>query len=115
MTALFEATAADYIRWQQQAVKLLRDVTTKGATAGLRPLMWQVGQSGIAGTACDTDPVVRETTIRAWAKLLKVELVEDDRGDHKRLRYTRGDWALPGFAIYASIEVHAAHELDGQR
>lgn len=104
MTALFEATAADYIRMQQQAVKLLIEITTKGAKAGLLPLMWQVGRSGIAGTATDLDPAVREATIRAWAKLLKVALVEEDRGDDRRLRYMQGDYSLPGFAIYATIE-----------
>lgn len=105
MSALFESTVADRIRMQNRAVKLLADIWQKGAKAKLEPLMWQVGASGIAGMATCIDPVEREAAIRAWAKLLNVELTERATGDGwRRLLYQPGDYSLPAFALKADIE-----------
>lgn len=100
-------TASDRIRWQRHALNLLNEVWGKGAKAGLEPLMWRVGASGIAGTACQSDPVQQEESIRAWAALLDIELKEQSTGTGTRLsgfakEYGTARWA--DIAISATID-----------
>jgi hypothetical protein len=106
MTMTCEVSASDRIRWQSRGLKLLNEVWQKGAKAGLTPLMWQIGMSGIAGTATDLDPAEREQTIRAWAKLLKLELTERESRDSKRLLAMVKDYgaARADMAIHADID-----------
>ena len=69
-------TNAERQRWQAEALQLLNEVHAKGRKAGLRPLMWQVGQSGIAGrtSSFGAGAGEAEATLRAWAELLDIPI-----------------------------------------
>jgi hypothetical protein len=106
-TTLYEVSASDRIRWQSRGLKLLNEMWQQGAKAGLTPLMWQLGMSGVGGTATDLDPDERRATIEGWAKLLGLTLTERDmHGQYVRLLAMAKDYgtAKGDIAIHADIE-----------
>jgi hypothetical protein len=110
MTTTYEVSATDRIRWQSRGLKLLNEVWQQGAKAGLTPLMWQIGMSGIAGTATDLDPAERRATINGWAEMLGLTLTERDMyGQYVRLLAMAKDYG----AAKGDIAIHA--DLDQAR
>jgi hypothetical protein len=111
MTDYPAPTASDRIRWQSRGVKLLNEVWQKGAKAGLTPLMWQIGTSGIGGTATDLDMDERRATITGWAELLGLTLTERDmHGQYVRLLAMAKDYgaAKGETAIHADFDREVA-------
>lgn len=106
---LWTTTDRDRQRWQTRALRLLDEVHAKGAEAGLPPLMWNLGASGVGGhvSTLGSDPTNAEATLRAWAGMLGLSVKRaEGTTSHLRLFATAEDYGTSRASITISVDLY---------